>query len=146
MRTLYHGTSSKNVPSIKKLGLEPGHAKGGVVYAHEHHILGITEVDDEREPSVFIAESRDSAIDFAGIAVEEVGGEPVVLVLHVPDQKFAAFSVDEAFSEEPSPGDRAWRTDHLDPSCIVKVEKVENRRWGANDLNSLITALFGPNF
>lgn len=138
MKTLYHGTSSVNLDCIKAIGLVPGHAKGGDVWAKEHH-MDLAEKAKKREPSVFVAEARDDAEEFARIAVEEVGGDPIIITLHVPEKEFKTFVIDELFSQ----GDKehAWRAHSVPPSCIGEVLPVEAKPPVMSLLMSLAAAL-----
>jgi hypothetical protein len=144
MHTLYHGTSSINLDCIKKVGLEPGHAKGGDVWANEHHMT-VGKQSVRRGPQVFVALDRDKAEDFANIAAEEMGGEPVIIVLHVPAKVFATFHVDELFHSDGVP--EAWRAPRIPPECIGEVLPAKKHEpFGgmqeANNLLSLLQELF----
>jgi hypothetical protein len=121
-KTLYHGTSSLNLSCIKRIGLEPGHAKGGDEWAKDHHML-LAEEAEHRAPSVFLTDRKASATDFARAAVEEMGGHPVVITLQVPLAMFSTFTVDELFEqddEEP----HAWRVHSVPASCVAEVIPV----------------------
>lgn len=125
MKTLYHGTSSVNLACIKALGLVPGHAKGGDRWATEHH-MRLARFAKEREPSVFLADKSERAKYFAYIAVEEMGGDPVIIKLHVPEDVFATFVVDELYGSNPEADPHAWRAHSVDASCIAQVIHVHN--------------------
>jgi hypothetical protein len=121
MHTLYHGTSSINLDCIKKVGLEPGHANGGDVWATEHH-MSVGKVSVKRGPQVFVSSVREKAEDFANIAAEEMGGDPIIIVLHVPAQVFATFHVDELFHSDLFDGEpEAWRAPRIPAECIGEV-------------------------
>lgn len=120
MRTLYHGTSSVNIACIKTVGLEPGHAKGGDQWAGEHH-MSVGRASLKRGPQVFVADLPVEANHFANLAVEEMGGDPVIVILHVPDDVFATFKVDELYARDKSEAPHAWRAHSISPSCIVDV-------------------------
>ncbi len=122
-RTLYHGTSSRNLDCIKTIGLVPGYHKGGDAWAKEHH-MPVAVLSKLREPSVFVAERVAEAEDFAKLAAREIGGEPVVVTLHVPEQVFATFYVDELF-EQDDDGPHAWRAHHVDAEYVGEVIPVE---------------------
>lgn len=122
MRTLYHGTSSVNVSCIKSIGLVPGHAKGGDAWAKDHH-MGVAFLSRFREPSVFLADEEARAEDFAHHAVEEVGGDPVVVIVHVPERVFATFVVDELYEPEKDVP-HAWRAHSVDVAYVAEVKPV----------------------
>jgi hypothetical protein len=140
MRTLYHGTSSVNLDCIKSVGLEPGHAKGGDQWASEHH-MSVGRVSAKRGPQVFVSSVRDKAEDFANIAVEEMGGEPVIIVLHVPAAVFATFHVDELFQSDTS-APQAWRAPRIPADCIGEVLPAKKHEpfYGA-DMGNLLSLL-----
>lgn len=119
MKTLYHGTSSRNLSCIKTIGLLPGHAKGGDAWAKEHHWRLATEAK-KREPSVFLADDAADAENFARLAVEEMGGDPIVVTLHVPEHVFATFVVDELFSPDGGTP-HAWRAHRVDVAYVGEV-------------------------
>ncbi|MBW7970991.1 hypothetical protein [Bradyrhizobium sp. BR 10289] len=124
MHTLYHGTSSVNLDSIRELGIVPGHAKGSDAYAKEHHMSVGSASEFLREPSVFVTTDLDYAKNFAELAVDEVGGDPVVITLHVPERSFASFKQDELSNEG-----HAWRAHRVAPSCVgevIPVKKTED--------------------
>ncbi|WP_368508137.1 hypothetical protein [Bradyrhizobium lupini] len=121
MKTLYHGTCSVDLASIKKIGLVPGHAKGGDAWAKDHmHQLARNAA--KREPSVFVADNEPDAANFARLAAEEMGGDPVIIILHVPDHVFATFHVDELFDSDMTP--HAWRAPRVPAACIAAVKPI----------------------
>lgn len=141
MKTLYHGTTSVDLDSIHRFGLVPGRAKGGDTWAKDHmHQLARNAA--KREPSVFVADNEADATNFARLAAEEMGGDPVLLVLHVPEHVFATFHVDELFDSDIV--SHAWRAPRISASCIVEVKPVPK---GHSDfevmatLSSLLEAL-----
>lgn len=119
MHTLYHGTSDRNLDCIKRLGLVPGHSKGGDAWAHDHH-MNLVDADG-RPPSVFVAIDVANASDFAKYAVEEIGGKPVIITLHVPEHVFSTFVPDEAFESSESTHPVAWRAHSVPKACIGEV-------------------------
>lgn len=123
MKTLYHGTSSVNLASIKALGLVPRHAKGGDRWATEHH-MRLAQFAKKREPSVFITDEAENAEDFAHYAVEEIGGDPVIIKLHVPEDVFSTYVVDELYDSDLMGKPHAWRAHSVDASYIVRVMHV----------------------
>jgi hypothetical protein len=136
MHTLYHGTSSINLDCIKKVGLEPGHAKGGDQWANEHH-MSVGKQSAHRGPQVFVALNRDQAEDFANIAAEEMGGEPVIIVLHVPERVFSTFKVDELFASGLD-GPEAWRAPSIPVDCIGEVLPAKKHEpFGGADLSDM---------
>lgn len=139
MKTLYHGTSSVHLSEIKAIGLVPGHAKGGDAWAKEHH-WHLAELAKQREPSVFVADEAKNASHFAHLAMEEVGGDPIVLTLHVPERVFATYLVDELFEDDGTP--HAWRAHSVAPSYIGKVIPVDpNDVPGFEMMDALVRAL-----
>lgn len=125
MKTLYHGTSSLNVPSIKKLGIVPGHAKGSDAWAKEHH-WGIAKLAAKLPPTVCLSDLHVKAEDFARLSVEELGGTPVVITIEVPAREFAKYEVDELFdpdAEHP----HAWRAHAVSPLFITSVTAVTHK-------------------
>jgi hypothetical protein len=149
MHTLYHGTSSINLDCIKKVGLEPGHANGGDVWATEHH-MSVGKNSAHRGPQVFVALNKEQAEDFANIAAEEMGGEPVIIVLHVPEKVFGTFKVDELFADGIYGTPEAWRAPHIPVGCIGEVLPAKKHApFGGRDLSddnilgSLLADLFG---
>lgn len=126
MKTLYHGTSSVNLDSIKHIGLVPCHAKGGDAFAKENHWT-LAKLAKMREPSVFVADEAKTVHKFAGIAVEEMGGNPVILTLHVPEAVFATFVVDELYQEDADDEPHAWRAHSVAPSCIGAVHPLSSQ-------------------
>lgn len=143
MRTLYHGTSSINLDCIKSVGLEPGHAKGGDQWANEHHMT-VGHQSVRRGPQVFVALYREQAEDFANIAAEEMGGEPIIVVLHVPEQVFVTFKVDELFSRGGAGLPAAWRAPRIPAECIGEVLPAKKHEpfGGDTDLLSALSSLF----
>lgn len=136
MRTLYHGTSSVNLACIKSVGLEPGHAKGGDQWANEHHMsVGRTSV--KRGPQVFVALDKEKAEDFANIAAEEMGGEPIIIVLHVPKEVFATFAVDELFQRDRYSPPEAWRAPRIPAECIGEVLPAKKHEPFGGDIDLL---------
>jgi hypothetical protein len=137
MRTLYHGTSSINLACIKSVGLEPGHAKGGDQWANEHHMT-VGKQSVKRGPQVFVAISQEQAEDFANIAVEEMGGEPVIIVLHVPEPVFRTFKEDELFSRGLGATPSAWRAPRIPVDCIGEVLPAKKHEpFGGADLSDM---------
>jgi hypothetical protein len=126
-RTLYHGTSSINLSCIKTIGLVPGHAKGGDAWAYDHH-MQLAKRAKEREPSVFLADRRAEAEDFAVYAVEEIGGDPIVVILQVPEPVFSTFVVDELFARESDNTPHAWRAHSVDATYVADVLPVSKER------------------
>lgn len=135
--TLYHGTSSVNLSCIRTIGLAPGHANGGDAWASEHH-WRVARESARRAPSVFLADDMLDAGNFADLAAEEMGGDPIIVVLHIPDDVFATFVVDELFDGRSKP--HAWRAPSVDASYVVDVRPAPNR---ASDFQrvSLLTSL-----
>jgi hypothetical protein len=140
MHTLYHGTSSINLDCIKKVGLEPGHAKGGDEWANEHH-MSVGKQSAHRGPQVFVALNLDQAEDFANIAAEEMGGEPVIIVLHVPEKVFKTFKVDELFENDG--GANAWRAPRIPVDCIGEVLPAKKHEpfGGMQEANAMLNLL-----
>jgi hypothetical protein len=84
--TLYHGTSRAKLESILRDGLRTSHhGEGGDHWARER---GWNVADRKRPPSVFVARKRETAEEFASIASEETGTDPIVLTLKVPAEDF----------------------------------------------------------
>jgi hypothetical protein len=124
-KTLYHGTSSLNLSCIKTLGLVPGHAKGGDAWARDHHMM-VADLSKAREPSVFVSDEVGAAEDFARYAVEENGGDPIVVTLHVPQRVFETYVEDELFdSGDGAP--HAWRAHSVDVAYVGEVLPVSQR-------------------
>lgn len=123
MKTLYHGTSSVNLSCIQTIGLAPGHAKGGDEFAKEHH-WGVAERSAQREPSVFLADDEINAEDFARYAVEEMGGDPIIIVLRVPEPVFATFLVDELYAHDDDGRPHAWRAHSVEATYVAEVRPV----------------------
>ncbi|WP_316235023.1 MULTISPECIES: hypothetical protein [unclassified Bradyrhizobium] len=123
MKTLYHGTSSINLSCIEAIGLVPGHAKGGDAYAADHH-MQLAKEAKKREPSVFLADDVVNASQFARLAVEEMGGEPIVITVHIPEKVFVTFVVDELYQTDPDAVPHAWRAHSIPAAYVVKVQKV----------------------
>lgn len=120
MRTLYHGTSSRNLDSIKANGLIPGHAKGGDAYAKDHY-KKLAALTTKRKPSVFVSDNIADASEFSRISVEELGGDPIIITLHIPEAVFQEYEVDELFEEDAMANPHAWRAPHVDASYIGEV-------------------------
>jgi len=83
----YHGTSSKNLASIKKHGLVPGKSQGADYWA-----LG---PDEEDEYNVFppakivsLADNIDDAKGYANVSTEVNGGTPVIFIVRIPRSHF----------------------------------------------------------
>lgn len=123
MKTLYHGTSSVNLDCIKAIGLVPGHAKGGDKWATEHH-MRVAKFAKKREPSVFLADDVVNATTFAHYSVEEGGGDPIVIELHIPEAVFSTYVVDELYDHDDKGRPHAWRAYSVDAMYIVKVLRV----------------------
>src|SRR5437870_608905 len=123
MKTLYHGTSSANLASIKAIGLVPGHAKGGDVWAKEHHMLLAVEAK-HREPSVFVADHASDAKNFAHYAAKEMGGDPIIITLHVPQDVFDTYVVDELFEQDDDDTPHAWRAHSVPAEYVGEIRKV----------------------
>jgi hypothetical protein len=137
MKTLYHGTSSHNLPSIKTIGLVPGHAKGGDAWASEHHWTNLAKQASKREPSVFLTDTEADARHFSHLAVEEVGGDPIIITVHVPEHVFATFVVDELYERDKQATPHAWRAHSVDAAYVGKVLPVQA---GPDDFD-LLTAI-----
>lgn len=120
MKTLYHGTSSVNLSCIKSVGIVPGYAKGGDAWAKEHHRV-LATFAKLREPSVFVADDVINAATFAHFAVEEVGGDPIVLTLHVPNKVFDTYTPDELYQRDEDGVPHAWRAHIIDAAFVGEV-------------------------
>lgn len=138
-RTLYHGTSSVNLPSIRSLGLVPGHAKGGDAWAKENDW---SLAKTNREPSVFLMDIANEAEQFAHLSVREMGGDAVVITVHVPEQVFVTFVPDELFSHNTERGHQAWRAHSVAPQYIGEVTHIADE-LGAAEKIQLIGELRG---
>lgn len=138
MKTLYHGTSSHNLDCIKSLGLVPGHAKGGDAWAKEHYMPTLAKLSKLREPSVFITDQANEAEDFARYSVEEIGGDPIIVTLHVPQELFATFVADELFE-----GRHAWRAHSISAEYVGEVLPVADGP-SPGDLMAILAALMSP--
>lgn len=140
-KTLYHGTSSVNLDCIKTIGLAPGHAKGGDAWAKDHH-MDLARRAKLREPSVFLTDTSANAEDFAHYAVEEVGGKPIIITLHVPEDVFNTFKVDELFEDDDMP--HAWRAHSVDVACVGAVHPVTTAPGPSlGDLRDALMSLLG---
>jgi hypothetical protein len=123
MKTLYHGTSSRNLSSIRAIGIVPGRAKGGDAWAAANGRVTLAALSKRREPSVFLADAVDEAEYFARKSVEEMGGDPIVITVHVPEHLFAKFVPDELYHQsEASP--HAWRAHRVDAEYVAEVVPV----------------------
>jgi hypothetical protein len=124
MKTLYHGTSSVNLACIRSIGLVPEHAKGGDAWARDHHHDRLAARSAKREPSVFVIDDITNAERFARFSCEEMGGEPLLLTLHVPAHVFETFVVDEVYEHGPDGEPHAWRAHSIPAVYIVEVQPV----------------------
>lgn len=121
MKTLYHGTSSVNLDCIKAIGLVPGRSHGGDAWASEHH-WGLAAKSAQRTPSVFLSDYIAHAEDFARLAVDEVGGDPVVIALHIPADVLATFVPDELSVQHGQVHE--WRAPRVDSAYVGEVRPV----------------------
>lgn len=136
--TLYHGTSSVNLSCILTIGLAPGHAKGGDAWAAEHH-WRVARESAHRAASVFLADDPDDAVNFAELAVEEMGGKPILVVLHIPEDVFETFVVDELFDARGKP--HAWRAPRVDAAYVAEVRPVQAKRSDYQLMSTLTSLL-----
>jgi hypothetical protein len=140
MKTLYHGTSSINLDSIKTIGLVPGRANGGDSWA-KHHRMQLARLASTREPSVFLADEPEKAEDFARYAVEEMGGEPIIVTVAVPEAVFQTYKVDELYHQDKRKA-HAWRCPSVDASYVADVLPVPPQTAGQAALERLMESLF----
>jgi len=140
-RKLYHGTSSVNLDCIKTIGLVPGYAKGGDAWAKEHHML-VGLLSSRREPSVFLAEDVINASTFACYAAQEMGGDPVVVELHVPEPVFKTFIPDELYSRDKRSKPHAWRAHSVDAAYVAEIVPIPKKQQLCT-LMDLLAALHG---
>ncbi|MGM5019250.1 hypothetical protein [Tardiphaga sp. 367_B4_N1_1] len=140
MKTLYHGTSSVNLDCIKTIGLVPGRAKGGDSWA-KHHRMELAALAKSREPSVFLADEPEKAEDFARYAVEEMGGEPIIVTVAVPEAVFQTYKVDELYHQDKRKA-HAWRCPSVDASYVADVLPVAPEPPQKIAFRNLIESLF----
>jgi hypothetical protein len=140
MKTLYHGTSSVNLDCIKTIGLVPGRAKGGDTWAQQHR-MQLARFANKREPSVFLADTASRAYDFARYACDEMGGDPVVITVVVPEAVFQTYKVDELYHQDPD-RPNAWRTPSVSPHYVAEVKPVPPQTAGQAALDRLMESLF----
>lgn len=136
--TLYHGTSSVNLSCIKTIGLAPGHAKGGDAWAAEHH-WRVARESAHRAASVFLADDPDDAVNFAELAVEEMCGKPVIVVLSIPEDVFETFAVDELFDGRDKP--HAGRAPRVDAAYGAEVRPVRSQHSDYQLMSTLASLL-----
>jgi hypothetical protein len=87
---LFHGTTSKNLPSIMKKGLDPSEA--GQVWK---------DIIDTMLDWVYLTDSLYAAECFSIVAATRLGGDPVILKVNVRDLK-GSLNVDyEQFDDKP---------------------------------------------
>lgn len=88
--TLYHGTSSIHVNSIRKNGIQPdkGGAEGDPVSKTGH---------------VYLSHEKESAKMWARFRAANVGGKPVVLKVNVPSEHYGKLKGD-TFRGKPTGG------------------------------------------
>lgn len=101
--TVFHGTSSEAITSIKEEGIKPAAGQGADAHALE---IGLGDpnatmrfqesVIAERKASVFVTHDQEIALRYAKYAAKATGGSPVVLSLSIPSSVFQAFKSDEA--------------------------------------------------
>lgn len=99
--TLYHGTNTKALPSIKEDGLVPGRGKGCDLWAQQHgEPVGV--ISQCRSPSVFVTDDAYDAKVFAQLSAEAVGAKPIVCTLHVPKKAMSKFKLDALSDNGPA--------------------------------------------
>lgn len=94
--TVWHGTSSKNLASIREHGLTLNHYGSGADHWAELN-LGRRAVEGfkARPPAVYVSPNPLYAAQFAEYATQVNGGNPVVLKIDVPETEGAhSFEVD----------------------------------------------------
>lgn len=136
--TLYHGTSSVNLPSILANGLEPGHRHGADEWAIERN-LSVGWRSGLRPQSVFLATDIKDARHFANLSVDEVGGRPVVLFVHVPKSSVLKLKADERGGSSLytllTGTPQAYRVEEAVPAAWIAKEAPTRRlRLDADDM------------
>jgi hypothetical protein len=134
--TVYHGTTDKYLPSIKRYGLIPNKSKGSDAWA-ALHTLDVANKSAKRPRSVYVSKAPDFAAQFANYSAEVNGGKPVLLELKVPKRAWASFKPDE-FSDESDGIQLNWRREKALPArwlAAVKPAKLNaiqelNQRMG----------------
>ena len=93
--TMFHGTSSEFMDSIKKYGLVLGRPGGGDDWLKTHGGAGVL-FDNPRKPSVFLSSDKAFAEHFAKMMKSEHPGfTPVVFQVNVPVSRLQDFKPDE---------------------------------------------------
>ena len=123
---MYHGTSSRFVPSILRSGILPGAAarrprtKVAGVRSNEAGPRGPVGL----QPHVFLTSMAKYAKDYAEAAARTHGGDPVVLRVIVP---WGDLSPDPDDADLKS-GARQWVISKVSPAQIYEVNGVRRRR------------------
>lgn len=142
MKTLYHGTSSINLNCIKTIGIVPGHAKGGDAWATQHH-MQLALLAEHRLPSVYLTDEVEDAEYFARIAVEEMGGDPIIVTVHVPVEVFTSYSADDLYETDSEGHTHAWMTHSVPVKYVAEVKPVKPETEEQQFTNMLRTLLLG---
>jgi RNA:NAD 2'-phosphotransferase (TPT1/KptA family) len=87
---LYHGTSSKLLPSIKEKGIIAGHTKRKGEVGSQN--VGKIE---SRDTSVYLSTTERKARDYADVSAYAHGGHPVVIAVHIPKEHASSVVRDE---------------------------------------------------
>lgn len=115
IQTLYHGTTSKNVASIKKHGLRPSH--DGYNYVSIHPDLAAREAHNTvsgDEPGLGEKKPR--------------GGKPVIIHVNRRHPAVRGFQEDPAYKNTDEAKTSFRTKNHIPPEAITHVEKVTGRR------------------
>jgi RNA:NAD 2'-phosphotransferase (TPT1/KptA family) len=118
MTTLYHGTSTVHLDSIKRLGLVPGLGEGNDAWAISRGKMVGVRSRMIRPPSVYLSKDVSTAMSAALNTSEEVGGYPVIIKVDVPEDVFATFTPDELWDDDTE----AWRTDKVAAEYVSVVK------------------------
>ncbi len=121
---VYHGTTSKFLPTIRRNGIKPGLGGG----ADDHAVktgfgnfkVSFNEVPDRQE-SVFLSISPAAASVFGAKAVALNGGECVVLKIELPPNE-------DLMPDEAGGRNSRRYVGTIDPSWIRAVYVVDNDR------------------
>lgn len=113
--TVYHGTASQALASIKEKGLIARGSTGADQWAKEAGYPQYEWDAGDRPQSVFVTKNVNDALMFARYAADvNPGSEPVVLKVRVPGSEVTRLKTDEKFT-----GVGAYRyPDHIKPEWI----------------------------
>lgn len=123
--TLYHGTSSANVESIKREGLKPGHGLGADAWASMKG-WHVAKESAKRTPSVYASTSKINAENFAGVAAIVNPGKATLVELKIPKSQFEKHFVPDERSDKYSRPENFRYEGVIPPTWVAEAIDVSD--------------------